>query len=372
MITDNLSTDKVPTLVSDLVTTITAGKTTPYDKARALSTYFTDPANGFVYSLQTKSGESGNDLVDFLTTGKAGFCQQYAAALGVMLRVAGIPARVVLGYTHPAPDATGKFVVTSDDAHAWVEAYFAGIGWMPFDPTPLTGADAARAVALPWAPHPRRPLAPMTGRERPGPTRRPPPPTRPTRADHDDDATTTSRDSAGRGLSGGRSRDRAGCADRGAVARLLRFRRRRQRLRPRPRRGPEPLWEELADTTRDLGLGWSDARTTRQVTVWLGELLPGDQRGGPRSALRPLADAVERERYSAVDPHAESTGRTRSSWRQASMSSRTCGQTCCSSVSPRTRWRARLLPASLRRGDRMRPHLKIGAGPREALLGAVD
>ncbi len=153
-ITDNLSTDKVPSQVTDLVTTITAGKTTPYDKARALSSYFTDPANGFVYSLQTKSGESGNDLVDFLTTGKAGFCQQYAAALGVMLRVAGIPARVVLGYTHPAPDASGKFVVTSDDAHAWVEAYFTGIGWVPFDPTPLTGADAARAVALPWAPHP--------------------------------------------------------------------------------------------------------------------------------------------------------------------------------------------------------------------------
>ena len=92
----------------NLVATITAGKTTPYDKARALSTYFTDPANGFVYSLQTKSGESGSDLVDFLTTGKAGFCQQYAAALGVMLRVAGIPARVVLGYTHPAPDANGQ------------------------------------------------------------------------------------------------------------------------------------------------------------------------------------------------------------------------------------------------------------------------
>ncbi len=144
----------MPVVVSNLVASITAGKATPYDKARALSTYFTDPANGFIYSLATKGGESGSDLVDFLTTGKAGFCQQYAAALAVMLRVANIPARVVLGYSHAAPNAAGQFEVTSDDAHAWVEAYFQGVGWVPFDPTPLTGADAGRAVALPWAPHP--------------------------------------------------------------------------------------------------------------------------------------------------------------------------------------------------------------------------
>ena len=171
MLSQNLATNDIPKVVSDLVTTISGSLTTPYDKARALSTYFTNPANGFVYSLQTKSGESGSDLVDFLTTGKAGFCQQYAAALGVMLRVAGIPARVVVGYTHPAPDVNGRFQVTSDDAHAWVEAYFTGIGWLPFDPTPLTGADAARAVALPWAPHPEVSSAASAGAgfERRGP-----------------------------------------------------------------------------------------------------------------------------------------------------------------------------------------------------------
>ena len=78
------------------------GKTTPYDQARALNDYFRDGENGFSYSLSTKAGDSGNDLVDFLTN-RTGYCQQYAAAMGIMLRVAGIPARVVLGYTHGTP-----------------------------------------------------------------------------------------------------------------------------------------------------------------------------------------------------------------------------------------------------------------------------
>jgi hypothetical protein len=75
----------VPEQVTSLVTGLTQGITDPYDRARAISNYFTDPSNGFTYSLSTKTGESGNDLLDFLTK-KAGFCQQYAAAMAVMLR----------------------------------------------------------------------------------------------------------------------------------------------------------------------------------------------------------------------------------------------------------------------------------------------
>ena len=81
-------------------------------------------------------GDSGDDLTDFLKN-RVGYCQQYAAAMGVMLRLAGVPARVVLGYAHDVPDSSGTFTVTTYDAHAWVEAYFAGIGWVPFDPTPI-------------------------------------------------------------------------------------------------------------------------------------------------------------------------------------------------------------------------------------------
>ena len=59
--------------------------------------------------------------------------------MGVMLRLAGVPARVVLGYMHRRAGRQRQLHVTTFDAHAWVEAYFPGLGWIPFDPTP-TGA----------------------------------------------------------------------------------------------------------------------------------------------------------------------------------------------------------------------------------------
>src|SRR6185312_3570073 len=112
-----------------------------YDKAHAISDYFTNGKNGFVYSLSTAPDDGSNALVQFLTK-KVGFCQQYAAAAAVLMREAGLPARVVIGYTHQDPGADGTFIVTTRDAHSWVEVYFSGIGWIPFDPTPLAGSDA--------------------------------------------------------------------------------------------------------------------------------------------------------------------------------------------------------------------------------------
>jgi transglutaminase-like putative cysteine protease len=290
--------ENIPQQVKNLVTQITATAVTPYDKARALSTYFTDPVNGFSYSLETKSGESGSELVDFLTTGKTGFCQQYAAALGVMLRVAGIPARVVLGYTHPAPDAKGHFAVTTDDAHAWVEGYFSGIGWVPFDPTPLTGANAARAVALPWAPHPE--VAPQGEAPdvRPGESL--------SAAAGSDVATADPATTSATAAASAEERSRVWWTSgvvivlllaAGATPALLRLRRRRGRLRQARLIGPEPLWQELSDTARDLGLGWSSALTNRQVVSWLTGMLLSDT---AVRAMQELGQAVERARYGGV------------------------------------------------------------------------
>src|SRR5581483_11750859 len=160
-----------PTSVSNLVASLTRKAATPYDRARALSNYFANPSNGFTYSLKTKAGDSGSDLADFLRN-RTGFCQQYAAALGIMLRMAGVPARVVLGYMHPTPDSEGNFLVTTSDAHAWVEAYFAGIGWVPFDPTPTAGLAGGPKSDLPWAPH-VYPSGSITGQRPSGPASNP-------------------------------------------------------------------------------------------------------------------------------------------------------------------------------------------------------
>ncbi|HEX5493928.1 MAG TPA: DUF3488 and transglutaminase-like domain-containing protein, partial [Mycobacteriales bacterium] len=139
----------LPSQVTDTVQSLIDGTSTPYDRTLAIFDYFLGPDSGFIYSLSTKPGTSGNDLVDFLTN-RQGFCQQYSSAMALMLRVARVPARVVVGYT-PGARRDGRWVVRTDNAHAWVEAYFAGLGWVPFDPTPLPGNSR---IEQPYAPRP--------------------------------------------------------------------------------------------------------------------------------------------------------------------------------------------------------------------------
>jgi transglutaminase-like putative cysteine protease len=121
--------------VVSLAQNLTAGKTTAYDKAFALQKYF--DGNGFTYKLQTGSGSNEDALHDFLFNTKAGFCEQYASAMALLARAAGLPSRVAIGYT--AGFQAGDYrSITSQDAHAWVEIFFPGQGWTMFDPTPLT------------------------------------------------------------------------------------------------------------------------------------------------------------------------------------------------------------------------------------------
>jgi transglutaminase-like putative cysteine protease len=121
--------------VRDTALEVTASATGAFNKARALEQWFTDGTNGFVYSLDVPTGNSGDALVDFLTN-KQGYCEQYAAAMGIMLRSLNIPARVVVGFSQGEKQSDGTYVVTSHDAHAWVEVKFEQSGWVRFDPTP--------------------------------------------------------------------------------------------------------------------------------------------------------------------------------------------------------------------------------------------
>ncbi|HTU80207.1 MAG TPA: transglutaminase domain-containing protein [Solirubrobacteraceae bacterium] len=94
---------------------------------------------GFLYDLDPR--RSAYPLVSFLLRERSGYCQQFSGAMTLLLRMDGIPARVAAGFTSGARDpAGGSFEVTAQDAHAWVEIYFAGIGWVPFDPTPARPA----------------------------------------------------------------------------------------------------------------------------------------------------------------------------------------------------------------------------------------
>ena len=281
----------MPPDVNKIVKSAVGTANSEYEKARAIFEFFVTPANHFVYSTSTKTGTSGNDLLDFLNN-RVGFCQQYAAAMAVMLRLEQIPARVVIGYTHRSPDQNGKFTVSTQDAHAWVEAYFDGAGWVPFDPTPLQQQDPLRAAALAWAPHPE-----LTNASDPG--------TAVPRVSNSAGQTAgLGASSAAPGSSGGSGGPGwlfwtmvAAVLFVGAVfltPAAVRLERRRARLRA-ARAGPDPLWAELADTATDLGYVWSPVRTPRQVEGWLrDEAVSGSD---AEAALHSLATAVEVSRY---------------------------------------------------------------------------
>ena len=334
----------LPSLVRSTVKTVIAGAKNPYQRAKALSDYFRDGQNGFIYSLSTKAGDSGSDLVDFLVN-KAGYCQQYAAAMGIMLRVAGIPSRVVLGYTHAAPDGNGTFSITSHDAHAWVEGYFTGLGWIAFDPTPLGDG---RATSLPYDPLQAATTGPSATDESINP--------------HQTSAgtapsTTATANHAGAGAGGGPgglhlpswlAPTAGGLILLIALVSILpawRRVRRRSRLREALRlRRLEPVWRELRDLTVDTGVAWSPATTPRQVPAWLAGLgITG------ADSMTSVARRVERERYAPADTATEPTTQEIN---DAIDRITVVGRSLRARLSKRDRVRATLAPRSLVGGRR--------------------
>lgn len=129
---------------------LTAGKTSEFDKAMAIQQHLRADG-GFTYSLTLAppvANQANNDggydaLMNFLAT-KRGYCVQFATAMVMMARAAGIPARIGLGFL-PGTRNQGVWTVVASDAHAWPELWLDGIGWTRFEPTP------SRATPPPYA-----------------------------------------------------------------------------------------------------------------------------------------------------------------------------------------------------------------------------
>jgi transglutaminase-like putative cysteine protease len=115
----------------------TADATSAYGKVLAIQRRF--HSGGFAYSTDVDVADDADALLTFLTQTKTGFCQQYATAMAVLVRELGIPARVAVGYRTGTLQDDGTYLVQSRDAHAWVEVFFEGYGWLPFEPTPGHG-----------------------------------------------------------------------------------------------------------------------------------------------------------------------------------------------------------------------------------------
>lgn len=160
--------------VRQIAQTWTKDKATPYDKVLAIS----QQLRRFRYDESVDPGHSGDDLLEFLTKTRAGYCEQFSASMAVLARSLGIPSRVAVGFISGDYDPVrGSFSVSTTHAHAWPEIYFSGIGWVPFEPTPRGGlAPPSYAGGFESAPEPVAGEEIGEAQEQPQPSPQPPQP----------------------------------------------------------------------------------------------------------------------------------------------------------------------------------------------------
>jgi transglutaminase-like putative cysteine protease len=293
--------DNLPKIVQDLAKEATNGANTHFDQARILERWFRSKGH-FKYSLKARSGSSATVLEDFLAE-RVGYCEQFAATMALMARSLGIPARVNVGFTPGTQETDASYVVRAHDYHAWPELYFAGTGWVRFEPTP-TGD--GRTVQPSWtsdqlggdgsAADPTAEPANSAGATGV--------PTGPGGADRGGPEDRTSLDG-----SSGANEGRLPVVRMLVVAAVLLLlglpamaravvRRRRWAGAAGPAAYASAAWDELRDSAIDLGYAWSRTETPRQTAARLAE--EGRLAEAERRALAWVARAVERTRYARV------------------------------------------------------------------------
>jgi transglutaminase-like putative cysteine protease len=354
--------------ITNRVQQLTAGKTTEYDRVLAIHRFFST-TNGFLYSLQTEPGDSGNAIVDFLAK-KRGFCVQYAAAMAWLVRAAGYPARVAFGFTKGSPAQGGVIYLTNFNLHAWTEVYFPDFGWIPFDATP--GSAVVGSVPTQWAPDPSDtgPIDPGPGG--PGDPTPGPPVTAPPVDNANNGSNTTSGPALGPvqvWLIGGalvvavlivvlflpalrrRSLRRARLSRSGGVV-VLDGDGPPRRAGPgsvvlvlddaaieAARRDAHEAWAELLDTLVDFDVAVDDAETPRATGERLGAMAVFES---VRDQAKLLARAEERARYARAPLHPDGLDQAVQATRRALVEGATFQQRLRATLLPRSvllRWR---------------------------------
>ncbi|GEM44752.1 transglutaminase TgpA family protein [Deinococcus cellulosilyticus] len=106
----------------------------PAERVRAGMEFFS--SGGFIYTLNPPVLESPDPMDELLYQTRQGFCEHYAGAFAFLMRAAGVPARVVGGYLGgDLNGSAGYTIVRQSEAHAWVEVWLEGQGWVRVDPT---------------------------------------------------------------------------------------------------------------------------------------------------------------------------------------------------------------------------------------------
>lgn len=123
----------IPSAIASLTEEITEGHDSLYGSIVAIEEYLREE---YYYSLTPGVAIDGDQLGHFLFESKKGYCSYFAFSMALMVRSLGVPARVSLGFfVDPTSSMIGFYPVRADMAHAWVEVWFPGAGWIEFDPT---------------------------------------------------------------------------------------------------------------------------------------------------------------------------------------------------------------------------------------------
>lgn len=282
--------------IQALALELTSDATSTYDQALALQSYLRSAQN-FEYSTELGPVRSDDAVWDFLTD-RRGYCVQYATAMTIMARMVGIPARMAVGFLPGQADdkVVGQYLVSGRQAHTWPELYFAGAGWVRFEPTPARQTGAPPVYADPFAGNPNIP---------------------------DDQIPTSTAAPNGPGNSGspGAGAERPGYVTLGAtdvpivavvgvasavtigLAAIVVVVLRRRRVQARVPHDPEEWWARLRERLSEHGIVWTDATTPRQAARVVQERWPSPVDADPaeltaaRGALDDLVAALETERY---------------------------------------------------------------------------
>ncbi|MDQ6524143.1 DUF3488 and transglutaminase-like domain-containing protein [Nocardioides sp. LHD-245] len=351
----------VPAIVRNLARDVTEGATSDYERALLLQRWFRQDG-GFTYDLTKAPDGTGNQTLEgFLARdGRVGYCEQFASAMAVMARTLRIPARVAVGFLEPDRIGDDVWEYSSHDLHAWPELYFAGSGWVRFEPTPSGRVEQVPAYTRvpvdggpddprggPTASSSATPGATATVGPAAGPSRRP-------EIDRDSgNASSAREDGLPTPLVVGGLVTLVllllGSVAVGGPA-TVRARARRQRLAG----SPDDVWSEVRATAIDLGRGWAEGRSPREAGRLLLDHLgaPGDAtaerpRTGADSApeaadaLERLVLAVEQSRYARPGAVLTRERTTLAEDGALVVGALEAG------VSPRTRRRARWIPRSI-------------------------
>lgn len=337
--------------VGEMAAEIAGGEATAYDQAVALQSFFQDE---FTYSTERAAGHDLDALHSFLDEqgDRAGYCEQFAAAMALMARTLGLPARVAVGFLSPERLDSETFEFSSRDLHAWPEIYFPGSGWVMFEPTPTTHTRAVPAYSRIGSG--AEPSASASASPSASPTSAAP---RPDRGDPGAGSTGADEGSSAAVIWGAVALGLlllAGCLL--LVPRIVRSRRRGHRLGTGR---AEDAWAELRDTAIDLGVPWAHGRSPRAAGRVVGRSL-GDGTSGSTgesaTALRNVVEAVETERYAPAGsaPADAATLRTAVA---------TCTEALSAAATPQQRRRARWWPTSV---------LRRTSAPRSSIRGSGE